>query len=46
MSTSVPASLKSADVTRFVFRAGQLEKVKPVIAYWCEFVIASEHIRD
>lgn len=32
---AVPAALKSADIARFAQRAGQLEKAKPVVAYWC-----------
>ncbi|KAI9680062.1 MAG: hypothetical protein M1817_005078 [Caeruleum heppii] len=44
MATSVPASLKSADVTRFAFRAGQVEKVKPVIAYWCYYWMVNQII--
>ncbi|KAM5462831.1 hypothetical protein MauCBS54593_007812 [Microsporum audouinii] len=37
MSTSIPAGLKSADISRFVTRAAQLEKAKPTISYWCNF---------
>ena len=32
---TVPAALKSAGIAQFAQRAGQLEKVKPVVAYWC-----------
>lgn len=35
MASSLPAALKSADITRFAQRAGQVEKAKPSIAYWC-----------
>jgi vacuolar protein sorting-associated protein VTA1 len=35
MATHVPDKLKAADLTRFIVRAAQLEKVKPVMAYWC-----------
>lgn len=35
MATNVPAPLKTADVSRFVIRAAQVEKVKPAAAYWC-----------
>jgi vacuolar protein sorting-associated protein VTA1 len=35
MTTHIPEKLKAADLTRFIVRAGQLEKVKPVMAYWC-----------
>jgi vacuolar protein sorting-associated protein VTA1 len=36
MASNIPAALKSADVGRFAVRAAQLEKAKPIIAYWCE----------
>ncbi len=36
MATDVPAKLKTADLTRFIVRALQLEIAKPVIAYWCK----------
>jgi vacuolar protein sorting-associated protein VTA1 len=35
MATHIPDKLKIADLTRFIVRAAQLEKVKPVMAYWC-----------
>ena len=35
MAAQVPAALKAADLTRFAHRAAQLEKPKPIIAYWC-----------
>jgi len=31
--------LKSADIARFVQRAGQVEKAKPVVAYWCKYIL-------
>jgi vacuolar protein sorting-associated protein VTA1 len=37
MATPLPAPLKNADITRFAIRAKELEKFKPVIAYWCMF---------
>lgn len=37
MASSIPAALKTADITRFAQRAGQVEKAKPSIAYWCRF---------
>ncbi|KAF3891709.1 DUF605-domain-containing protein [Trichophyton interdigitale] len=37
MSTNIPAGLKTADISRFVTRAAQLEKAKPTISYWCNF---------
>lgn len=36
MTSNIPAALKSVDVGRFAVRAAQLEKAKPIIAYWCE----------
>ena len=38
MAGIVPAPLKTADVSRFALRAGQLEKAKPVVAYYCESI--------
>jgi hypothetical protein len=35
MATHIPDKLKAADLMRFIVRAAQLEKVKPVMAYWC-----------
>lgn len=35
MALPIPATLKNADIARFALRAGQLEKMEPVIAYWC-----------
>jgi hypothetical protein len=37
MASNIPAALKSADIGRFALRAAQIERVKPVVAYWCEF---------
>ena len=39
MALAVPASLKAADIQRFVTRGSQVEKAKPAIAYWCELNI-------
>jgi len=36
MTSTIPPALKTADVNRFAQRAGQLEKLKPAIAYWCK----------
>lgn len=36
MASNIPAALKSADIARFAQRAGQVEKAKPAIAYWCK----------
>jgi vacuolar protein sorting-associated protein VTA1 len=35
MAANIPAKLKGAGITSFVTKAAQLEKAKPVIAYWC-----------
>lgn len=37
MAANIPAQLKSADLGRFALRAAQVEKAKPVIAYWCKY---------
>ncbi|KAN0093448.1 DUF605 domain containing protein [Hyaloscypha variabilis] len=42
MATHIPDKLKTADLTRFIVRAAQLEKVKPVMAYWCEYWIVNQ----
>ncbi|KAG2416934.1 hypothetical protein HFD88_008151 [Aspergillus terreus] len=44
MATSIPAGLRSADLGRFAVRAAQLESVKPVVAYWCNFFIVNQII--
>ena len=45
MAAPIPAALKSADISRFALRSAQLEKAKPIIAYWSmEAVIARETI--
>lgn len=37
MAANIPTQLKSADLGRFALRAAQIEKAKPVIAYWCKY---------
>ncbi|GIJ84555.1 hypothetical protein Asppvi_003402 [Aspergillus pseudoviridinutans] len=44
MTSNIPASLKSADIGRFAVRAAQIERVKPVVAYWCNYWIANQII--
>ncbi|KAL5335133.1 Vta1 like-domain-containing protein [Aspergillus crustosus] len=44
MATSIPAALKSADIGRYAVRAAQLEKAKPIVAYWCNFYIVNQII--
>jgi vacuolar protein sorting-associated protein VTA1 len=42
MAAHIPQKLKAADLTRFATRAAQLETVKPVVAYWCEYWIVNQ----
>ncbi|KAJ5688621.1 hypothetical protein N7462_003013 [Penicillium macrosclerotiorum] len=44
MANTIPAELRSADIGRFAIRAAQIEKVKPVVAYWCNFHIVNQII--
>lgn len=44
MASGIPAALKSADIARFAQRAGQVEKAKPSIAYWCNYWIVNQLI--
>ncbi|KAK7609956.1 Vta1 like-domain-containing protein [Phyllosticta paracitricarpa] len=44
MPPQIPAGLKAADIARFSLRASQLEKIKPVIAYWCEYHVVNQII--
>ncbi|OKL59482.1 hypothetical protein UA08_05260 [Talaromyces atroroseus] len=44
MAATVPDSLKSADIARFVTRAAQIERAKPVIAYWCNYWVVNQII--
>jgi vacuolar protein sorting-associated protein VTA1 len=37
MAANIPNSLKAADVGRFLTRASQIERAKPVVAYWCTY---------
>ncbi|KAJ6082757.1 hypothetical protein N7499_007631 [Penicillium canescens] len=41
---NIPAGLRSADIGRFAIRAAQIEKAKPVVAYWCNFHIVNQII--
>ena len=36
MATAIPPALRAADIARFAQRAGQVEKARPAIAYWCK----------
>ncbi|KAH0553444.1 hypothetical protein GP486_006487 [Trichoglossum hirsutum] len=42
MASNIPSKLKSADISRFVLRATQVEKARPVVAYWCEIFFAPQ----
>ncbi|KAI9372775.1 Vta1 like-domain-containing protein [Aspergillus egyptiacus] len=44
MAIDIPPALKSLDIGRFAVRAAQLEKAKPIIAYWCNFWIVNQII--
>ncbi|KAJ5601112.1 Vacuolar protein sorting-associate Vta1 N-terminal [Penicillium lagena] len=44
MASNIPVALKSADIGRFALRAAQIERVKPVVAYWCNFHIVNQII--
>ncbi|KAL8940254.1 MAG: hypothetical protein Q9216_002908 [Gyalolechia sp. 2 TL-2023] len=44
MAANIPAALKSADIARFAQRAGQVEKAKPSVAYWCNYWIVNQLI--
>ncbi|KAF7503407.1 hypothetical protein GJ744_003890 [Endocarpon pusillum] len=42
MSPQIPAAVRSADLARFAIRASQLEKVKPLISYYCNYWIVNQ----
>lgn len=42
MAAAIPPALKVADIARFAQRAGQVEKAKPVVAYWCNYWIVEQ----
>ncbi|KAL2007909.1 hypothetical protein VTN00DRAFT_7891 [Thermoascus crustaceus] len=44
MAANVPANLKPADIGRFALRAAQIERAKPVIAYWCNYWVVNKII--
>ncbi|KAJ5921686.1 Vacuolar protein sorting-associate Vta1 N-terminal [Penicillium verhagenii] len=44
MASSIPAGVRSSDIGRFALRATQIEKAKPVIAYWCNYHIVNQII--
>ena len=42
MAAAIPPALKAADIARFAQRAGQVEKAKPVVAYWCNYWVVEQ----
>ncbi|KAJ6001036.1 Vacuolar protein sorting-associate Vta1 N-terminal [Penicillium waksmanii] len=44
MAKVIPEGLRSTDIGLFAMRAAQIEKTKPVIAYWCNFHIVNQII--
>ena len=42
MAAAIPPALKAADIARFAQRAGQVEKAKPAVAYWCNYWIVEQ----
>ena len=44
MAPAIPAKLRDAKIGPFVKRANELEKHKPIIAYWLRFYIVNKII--
>ncbi|KAJ5179163.1 Vacuolar protein sorting-associate Vta1 N-terminal [Penicillium capsulatum] len=44
MASNLPAALRAADIGRFAQRAAQIDKAKPVVAYWCNYHIVNQII--
>ncbi|KAF2682520.1 DUF605-domain-containing protein [Lentithecium fluviatile CBS 122367] len=44
MADNIPAKLKAAQIAPFAKRAAQLERFKPIIAYWLRFYIVQKII--
>ncbi|KAI0203568.1 Vta1 like-domain-containing protein [Astrocystis sublimbata] len=42
MAANIPPGLKPAGIAPFIIRAAQLEKAKPVIAYWCYYWVVQQ----
>lgn len=44
MADQVPQTLKQADIILFktATRAAQLQSVKPIVAYWCEYWVVNQ----
>ncbi|KAK1763121.1 vacuolar protein sorting-associated protein vts1 [Phialemonium atrogriseum] len=44
MADDIPAALRQADVTIFkcAAKAAQLQTVKPIVAYWCEYWVVNQ----
>lgn len=45
MAGPIPAKLKGLNIAPFAHRAAQLDKVKPIIAYWCMSCARLESVR-
>lgn len=46
MADTIPAKLKDAQLVPFAKRAAQLERVKPIIAFWRKFRPSEPHGHD
>ena len=44
MVPAIPPALKAADIARFAQRAGQVERAKPAVAYWCKMLLDLDDI--
>jgi vacuolar protein sorting-associated protein VTA1 len=38
MADAVPARLKGLQLAAFAKRAAQLERFRPIVTYWCEYL--------
>ncbi|KAI9891020.1 MAG: hypothetical protein M1814_003371 [Vezdaea aestivalis] len=41
MASALPAKLRTPEISQYTLRASQIEKAKPVIAYWCSYWIVN-----
>ncbi|KAI9700514.1 MAG: hypothetical protein M1820_006813 [Bogoriella megaspora] len=42
MAANLPEKIRTPEITRFALRAAQLERVKPIISYWCNYWIVQQ----
>ncbi|KAF2230739.1 DUF605-domain-containing protein [Viridothelium virens] len=42
MVTTLPEKLRTAEISPFALRAAQVEKVRPIISYWCNYWIVQQ----